>query len=156
MARLHCDPEFHARIARDFAGKNGGAPTIVYHLSIPGIARQDNNSGRPRKQAYGGWVTSVFRVLSKLRGLRGSRLDVFGYSAERRAERALIDEYEHDIAKALVSLSAETHPAALELARLPHEIRGYGPIKMAGIKATRARRDALCAQLTPAEHNCKT
>ena len=90
VARLHADPAFRARIASQFEGDY----TLNFHMAPPLLARPDPVTGRPRKMAFGPWVMSLFSVLAWLKPLRGTAFDIFGYTSERRAERALIAEYE--------------------------------------------------------------
>ena len=87
-----------------------------------------------------------FRILARLKGLRGTALDVFGRTEERRTERALIGEYRASIEQVLQSLSADNHATALEIARIPEQIKGYGHVKERNLKAARERWDALMAQ----------
>ena len=81
------------------------------------------------KQVYGPWMHGAMKLLARMKGLRGGALDIFGRSAERREERALIGEYEDCLRELLKTLSADRHALAVEIARLPEEIRGYGHVK---------------------------
>src|SRR5436190_385716 len=119
---------------------------VAYHLSPPLLARVDPASGEPRKMRFGPWMLPVFKLLSSLKGLRGTALDVFGYTAERRMERALIAEYEATVASLLEGLSAGNHAIALQIAALPEDIRGFGHIKTKSVDAARAKREALLAE----------
>ena len=150
VARLLSDPQFLAGLRADFVAADGGAPALAFHLSIPLLAGTDPESGRPRKRRFGQWLLPLLRLLARLRFLRGSALDPFGYSAERRAEKALADEYERDIGTAIAGLSAANYPTAVKLARLPESIRGFGPVKAAAVAATRERRLELLASLSQA------
>ena len=100
---------------------------------------------------FGPWMLPVFKILKSLKGLRGTALDVFGYTGERRTERALIAEYEETLERILTGLTPHNHPIALELLSLPEEIRGFGHIKMASVVAARRKRDALLARFTGAQ-----
>ena len=118
---------------------------MTYHLSPPILAREGAD-GRPAKRAFGEWMTPMLKILRSLKGLRGTPLDVFGYTAERKMERALIKQYEADMKKVLAQLKPETMDAAVALARLPLEIRGFGPVKMANeAKAAKRREEILSA-----------
>ncbi|MGB1389228.1 MAG: DUF6537 domain-containing protein, partial [Paracoccaceae bacterium] len=118
---------------------------MTYHLSPPILAREGAD-GRPAKRAFGEWMTPMLKILRSLKGLRGTPLDVFGYTAERKMERALIKQYEADMKKVLAQLKPETMDAAVTLARLPLEIRGFGPVKMANeAKAAKRREEILSA-----------
>jgi indolepyruvate ferredoxin oxidoreductase len=117
---------------------------LSFHLAPPILGGKLVN-GRPRKREFGPWVLTLFGVLARLKGLRGTPLDLFGYSAERRMERALIAEYERDMREVLAKIAPETRDIAREIAALPAQVRGFGPVKEASVKAYRARRDELMA-----------
>ncbi|PWC34088.1 indolepyruvate ferredoxin oxidoreductase family protein [Azospirillum sp. TSO35-2] len=139
VARLHSDPAFADRLKERFDGN--WKP--VFHLAPPLLARATNGHGEPRKMALGGWILPVFRGLAALKRLRGTALDPFGYTAERRMERALIARYEATVDGMLERLSAETLGTAVELAALPQEIRGFGPVKQRAWEAVEPRWRAL-------------
>jgi indolepyruvate ferredoxin oxidoreductase len=141
VARLHTDPAFSAKIADMFEGDY----KLVHHLAPPLTAKK-NASGELLKRPYGPWMRSAFGVLARLKGLRGGPLDVFGRSEERRMERALIGEYEACITELLAGLSAERLPLAVEIARIPEEIRGYGHVKARHLAAARPKWAALMAR----------
>ena len=124
-------------------GKFEGSARLTFHLSPPLIARQDPATGRPRKYAIGAWILSLFGWLARLRRLRGTPLDVFGYSSERRAERRLIVEYEAVLSRIVAELDESRLDLAMELAGLPERIRGYGPVKAASIERAKALEDGL-------------
>jgi indolepyruvate ferredoxin oxidoreductase len=134
VARLHSDPAFHARLAEQFEGK----VQIGYHLAPPLLARR-NDRGELQKQPFGAWMGTAFRLLARLKGLRGTPLDPFGRSAERRTERALISEYRACIDELLAGLTASNQSQAAEIARLPEGIRGYGHVKERHLAETRAK-----------------
>jgi indolepyruvate ferredoxin oxidoreductase len=142
VARLHADPAFHARIASVFEGDY----RLNFHLAPPLLAKTDPVTGLPKKRAYGPWMLTAFRWLAKLKFLRGGPLDVFGRTAERRMERALIDEYERDVAELLARLGAASLDTAVELAGLPEHIRGFGHVKQRSIDAARQKRETLLAR----------
>ena len=139
VARLHADAGF----ARKIEGMFEGDYRVVYHLSPPLIARTNAATGEPGKIRFGSWMLGAFKLLQHLKGLRGTPFDVFGYTEERRTERALIAEYETTVNALLDGLTAQNHAAAVQIASLPEEIRGYGHIKMRNIVAARAKRDQL-------------
>jgi indolepyruvate ferredoxin oxidoreductase len=141
VARLHTDVAFLGRINGMFEGDF----KLHYHLAPPLLARR-NEKGELQKRPFGPWMLTAFKVLAKLKGLRGSALDIFGKTSERRAERALIGEYRASIEEVLQSLNAANHAAAVEIARLPEQIRGYGHVKERHLKAARAQWSALLAQ----------
>jgi indolepyruvate ferredoxin oxidoreductase len=139
VARLHADGTLQTKIAGMFEGSY----KMAFHLAPPLLARVDPLTGEPRKMRFGAWVLPVFRVLKSLKRLRGTPLDVFGYTAERRTERALIREYEAQIEEVLAGLAAENHAVAVQIASLPEEIRGFGHVKMRNLAATRKKQDEL-------------
>ncbi len=140
VARLHSDKAFTAKIAAQFEGDY----KIVHHLAPPLLAKK-NAKGELVKQQMGGWIRPAFAVLAKLKGLRGTALDVFGYTEERKMERALIQQYRATIDEIVAKLSIERLHAAVELARLPEEIRGYGYVKERNAKAVQQKWDQLLA-----------
>jgi indolepyruvate ferredoxin oxidoreductase len=150
VARLYADGTFRARLAQQFEGD----VALKVHLAPPLWARRDPANGHMKKQAYGGWVLPAFGLLAKLKGLRGTKLDPFGRTAERRAERRLIAEYESLIAELVGSLTAANHAAAVALAALPERIRGFGHVKDASIaKAAAQRAEGLAAFRNPPAEN---
>jgi len=142
VARLHTSPEFAARIDAMFEG----GWRLHYHMAPPLLAQRDEQ-GQPVKKKYGPGMTRTLRLLARLKGLRGTPLDMFGRSAERRTERALIAQYRASIQEALRLLNAGNHATAVELARIPEQIKGYGHVKDRNLKTARARWDELLAQL---------
>ena len=141
VARLHSDPAFLARIGAQFEGEY----KLNYHLAPP-LAAKRNEKGELVKKKYGPGMLTAFRWLARLKGLRGGPLDFFGRTEERRAERALIQQYRASLEEVLKSLSADNHAAAVEVARIPEQIKGYGHVKERNLKAARERWEALMAQ----------
>ena len=141
VARLHTDTAFTAKIAAQFEGDY----KIVHHLAPPLLAKK-NDKGELVKQQMGAWVRPAFHVLAKLKGLRGTALDIFGYTAERKMERGLIVQYRATVDAILAKLSAERLPQALELARLPEDIRGYGHVKERHAHAVQTKWQRLLGQ----------
>ncbi|MBV8032508.1 MAG: indolepyruvate ferredoxin oxidoreductase family protein, partial [Betaproteobacteria bacterium] len=139
VGRLHADPEFRKKIEGMFEGDY----RVVYHLSPPLLSRTNPATGEPRKMRFGPWMLGVFKLLRSLRRLRGTALDPFGHTAERRTERALIAEYEATIEQLLGRLDAANHARAVEIASLPDEIRGFGHVKMKSIEAVCAKQAKL-------------
>jgi indolepyruvate ferredoxin oxidoreductase len=142
VARLYTDGTFRKRIDRQFEGNY----TLKVHLSPPILNPIDRKTGKPRKIEFGSWIFLVFRLLARLKGLRGTFFDVFGWCHERRQERQLIREYEADIERILNSLHADNLATAIEIANLPDAIRGFGHIKARNIEAVRASAPALWAR----------
>jgi indolepyruvate ferredoxin oxidoreductase len=124
VARLHTSSDFLARLQERFEG----VFTVSYYLAPPLLARRDAQ-GRPVKQRYGAWVQTAFRLLARLRFLRGTVFDPFGWTRERREERAAIDEFEALVEDLLKDLNSNNFNEALALARLPQQVRGYGHVK---------------------------
>jgi indolepyruvate ferredoxin oxidoreductase len=139
VARLHADPAFAAKIEGMFEGDY----KLVYHLAPPLLTSGDE----PAKIRFGGWMLGVFRILKHLKGLRGTPFDIFGYTGERRTERALIAEYERSIEQILAQLTPANQAIALQVASLPEEIRGYGHVKLKSVAAARRKRDELMSRL---------
>ena len=142
VARLYTDSDFLARIAERFEGPY----RLSVHLAPPLTAPRDPTTGHLTKRAYGPWMLGAFRLLAKLRRLRGTPFDPFGRTAERRAERRLIGEYESVLDEITAGLSPENHAVAIELAALPMEIRGFGHIKETAIGRAQARQAELMAR----------
>ena len=141
VARLQSDPAFLARLSSQFEGDW----KLKFHLAPPLFAKTDAHGHRVKK-AYGPWMMSAFRLLAKAKFLRGTGLDPFGRTEERRTERALIGEYEALIGEVLGKLNAANRPLALELAALPDGIRGYGHVKENNLRAVRQKWNTLLAQ----------
>jgi indolepyruvate ferredoxin oxidoreductase len=141
VARLHTDPAFTQKVADMFEGDY----KLVHHLAPPLIAKK-NNRGELVKQPFGAWIRTAFSLLARMKSLRGTALDVFGKTAERRMERALIGEYRASIDEVLRGLNADTLPVAIEIARIPEDIRGYGHVKERHVKAARAKWQGLLQQ----------
>ena len=141
VARLFADPAFRAGIDARFEGEY----TLRFHLAPTFLARPDPDSGRIKKKVFGPWMETALRWLVKARRLRGTPFDPFGYHPERKAERALIAQYEADIGALLGGLDAEGLRRAVALARLPEDIRGFGHVKAWSMKKAAEKRAALLA-----------
>jgi len=141
VARLYTDGEFSRRVAAQFEGNY----RLRFHLAPALTNRPDPVTGEPKKRSYGPWMMSAFRVLARLKGLRGTIFDVFGKTAERKAERRLIIDYEALIDELLPQLAAHNHPFAVELARVPEHIRGYGHVKQRHLEHAKVKQAELIA-----------
>ena len=141
VARLYTTGDFANKIESMFEGDY----RIRFHLAPPLLAKPDPQTGEPKKMQFGPWMLPAFRLLAKLKGLRGGALDLFGRTEERRTERALIAEYEQVLDTLLEGLDRGNHARAVEIASLPETIRGYGHVKAKSITAARSKRDALLA-----------
>jgi indolepyruvate ferredoxin oxidoreductase len=138
VARLQTDPAFLARLQSQFEGDW----KLNFHLAPPLFAKKDAN-GHLIKKPYGPWMMSAFKLIAKLKFLRGTALDPFGKTEERRTERALIGEYEALVRELIGGLTAEKLALAVELASLPDGIRGYGHVKENNLRAVRTKWSEL-------------
>lgn len=141
VARLHTQTGFQEKIAAMFEGDY----KVNFHLAPPMIAKR-NEKGELQKKKFGPAMLMGFKVLARLKGLRGTALDVFGRTGERRTERALIGQYRASIDEVLSALDPSRHPLAVEIARIPEQIKGYGHVKERNLAAARTRWDALMQQ----------
>jgi indolepyruvate ferredoxin oxidoreductase len=138
VARLYTDGRFVEQLASQFEGKF----SLKFNMAPPLFAKKDAK-GHLVKAEFGSWMWSAFKLLAKLKGLRGGAFDVFGYTAERKMERALIAEYRGMIDDVLRSLDVSTHATAVELAALPEQIRGFGHVKEKAVAEYRLRKEEL-------------
>ncbi len=138
VARLYTSGDFKRRLAQQFEGDY----TLRFHLAPPLLAKK-NAKGELIKREFGPWVYHVFGVLAKVRGLRGTPLDVFGYTDERRGERGLIGDYEKTVSGLLETLDGGNADLAAAIASIPEHIRGYGHVKHAHLETAKAREAAL-------------
>jgi indolepyruvate ferredoxin oxidoreductase len=139
VARLYTNGDFRRKLAEQFEGRF----RLKVHLAPPVLGGDSARKGEPRKRAFGPWVLGLFRLLAPLRFLRGTPLDLFGYSADRREERQLIRDYEATVQQLLDTLTHDRHALSVEIANLPDQIRGYGHIKRTSIAKAKARERAL-------------
>ena len=143
VARLYTDGRFEQQLRDQFEGEF----KFNFNLAPPILGGGKDALGRPKKRAFGARMMPVFRLLAKLRFLRGTPLDIFGRSADRKLERELIALYEKDVAAVLDLLSPATIDTAVELLSLPDRIRGYGPVKEKAANEAKARHAQLVADL---------
>jgi indolepyruvate ferredoxin oxidoreductase len=141
VARLYAGAPFRDLLRQIFDGDY----RLRLHLAIPWLARTDAASGRPSKREYGAWVLPALRWLARLKSLRGTRFDPFRNGAERRLDRELLAEYETTLAALLRGLRADNLALAAQVAALPEEIRGFGPVRARAAQAASARRKELMA-----------
>ena len=142
VARLYTETDFAEARRRAVRGRLQAA--LPSRAAAAGRARSRNRASE--EAGYGPWMLGAFRLLARLRRLRGTAFDLFGRTAERRVERRLIAEYEAVLDEIERALSPENHAAAVELARLPLEIRGFGHVKEANLKRAKAREAELLAR----------
>ncbi len=153
VARLHVDSGFLQKVQEQFEG----GYKLTFHLAPPFMASRNSATGEPRKTEFGSWVIPLFRILAKLRFVRGTLLDVFGRTAERRMDRELLSQYQDRIAQLLVTMEATRDPSqydtAVAIASLPEQIRGYGHVRERHVQASRLREaellDALKRRVIP-------
>jgi indolepyruvate ferredoxin oxidoreductase len=141
VARLYTQTDFAERVAATFDGDY----KIRFHLAPPVFNKRDAVTGEAKKSVYGPWMMGAFRVLAKMRRLRGSSFDVFGRTAERRTERALPGQYVAIVDETLAALAPHNHALAVELAQIPEHIRGYGHVKERHLKQAKAKEAELLA-----------
>jgi indolepyruvate ferredoxin oxidoreductase len=139
VARLYTDGEFLKKLTAQFEGDY----KLKFHLAPPLWAPRDPTTGEMKKRVYGAWAMTAFRLMAKLKGLRGTVFDPFGHMAERKAERRLIGEYEAMAREITSSLTPDNHALALEIAKLPMQIRGYGHVKLKSLAHAKAREAEL-------------
>ena len=139
VARLYSRPEFLDGVAAQFEGDY----TLEFNLAPPLLSKIDAVSGEPQKKTYGPKMLKTFGLLARLRFLRGTPLDVFGRTEERRLERKLIADYENAVDRILASLTRDNHRYAVEIASMPEHIRGYGHVKLRHIEDVKANEEAL-------------
>ena len=125
VARLYTDGEW----LRDIRSRFSGDYRIRFHMAPPLIARRDPQSGELQKREFGAWMLPALKLLSRFSFLRGTRLDPFGYSEERRIDRALIEEYRSRVEQAIQGLDAASYATVVDIARVPEQIRGYGHVR---------------------------
>ena len=143
VARLHTQTSFLASTRKNFGHK----AKLRFHLAPPFLNTGKDARGRPRKKEFGSWILPLFRLIARMRGLRGTAFDVFGHTAERRMERALIVEFEQLVNDLLPVVGATNLAAASELIRCFMDIRGYGPVKEESVHLVRAAVAARMQEL---------
>jgi indolepyruvate ferredoxin oxidoreductase len=142
VARLYTNGAFAAKIAEQFEGDF----RLRFHLAPPILAPRDPLTGHLRKVSFGPWMLGAFRMLARCKRLRGTRFDPFGYTAERKLERALIAEYRSTVEGLLERLSESNRGIAIGIARLPLSVRGFGHVKESAAEWARRRQDDLLAR----------
>ncbi|HEU4852322.1 MAG TPA: indolepyruvate ferredoxin oxidoreductase family protein, partial [Telluria sp.] len=140
VARLYTTGAFAEKVAGMFDGE----VTLKFHLAPPLLARKDKD-GHLVKREFGPWMMNAFGLMAKFKGLRGTPLDIFGYTDERKMERALISAYRDTVASLLPTLSPENLAQAVAIASIPEEIRGFGHVKERHLKAAKAKEASLLA-----------
>jgi indolepyruvate ferredoxin oxidoreductase len=147
VARLYTDGRFQAALSEQFED----AGSLRFHMAPPLLARRGPD-GKPRKMSFGPWMMGAFRLLAKVRRIRGRWFDPFGHTEERKMERQLADDYERQLRDTLLpSLDLANHASAVALARLPERIRGYGHVKLANLATARAQGQDLLQRFKTGE-----
>jgi indolepyruvate ferredoxin oxidoreductase len=147
VARLHTDMGFREKVGAMFEGDY----KLNYHLAPPLLAKKNAKGELQKSKFNGAWVQPAFSVLARLKGLRGTALDIFGYTHERRTERALIGEYKASVEEVLRTLNAGNHATAVEIARIPEQIKGYGHVKDRNLAAARVKWAQLMGEFRGAQ-----
>jgi len=143
VARLYSGADFRTQIAEMYEE----CGRITFHLAPPMLTCRDSDGGVPRKLAFGPWMFSVFSVISKLKGLRGTAFDLFGYTVERRMERSLVEEYRASVDRTIDVMRPETFDTAVAIASIADEISGFGHVKSESVRVARQRWEELEATL---------
>ena len=139
VARLHSDDAFRAKLDAQFTGNY----SVRFHLAPPLLSRANPKTGKVKKYEFGPWLMPVFRLLAKLKWLRGTRWDAFALTSERRQEREKLTRYQVDLAEVCDRLTSDAYRAAQQLMRLPEKLRGYGHVKARNREALLAVRSRL-------------
>jgi indolepyruvate ferredoxin oxidoreductase len=142
VARLYADPAFAAKVGAMFEGNY----RLKFHLAPPVLNKPDPRTGEASKSEFGPWVMTAFRVLAKLKFLRGTAFDLFGLTEERRLERQLIVDYERTIAELLERLDRGNHDLAVAIAQVPERIRGFGHVKRRHLAQAKQAEASLLAE----------
>lgn len=139
VARLYSEPVFLEKLRDQFEG----GFKLAFNLAPPLLSKRDLVTGHLKKREFGPWILPAFRLLARLRFLRGTAFDIFGMTAERREERQLIRDYEKLVGEVLDHLNEDNHAFAVQLAELPETIRGFGHVKERHVTETRERWNIL-------------
>ncbi|MDB5593513.1 MAG: pyruvate ferredoxin/flavodoxin oxidoreductase [Hyphomicrobiales bacterium] len=142
VARLYTDGNFARKVAEEF----DGVTRLEFHFAPPLLSRSKGGA-RPRKWTFGPWVQPLLRALAAMRRLRGTPFDLFGLTADRRAERASLTQYVALLDDVAENLDPRTHATSVALASLPEKIRGYGPVRANHLARVEPERQRLLAQL---------
>jgi indolepyruvate ferredoxin oxidoreductase len=143
VARLHTDTAFLDGLRRDF----GDDFRMVHHLAPPMLSAAKDARGRPFKRQFGPWIRMPLRLLARMKRIRGTVLDPFGHTAERRMERELIAWYEGIVERCMQRLSPAATREICRVLSMPMQIRGYGPVKEEAAQRVRAEIERAIAAL---------
>ena len=142
VARLYTNGDFMKKIRGRFEGDF----RLKLHLAPPLFSHRDSHTGEPIKSAFSSWIFPVLKMLSRFKFLRGTAFDLFGKTKERRMERQLIKEYEQTIKELLLGLTKKNHNIALEIAKIPEQIRGYDMVKQRHFETAKSNEKKLLAK----------
>ncbi|MBL4575991.1 MAG: indolepyruvate ferredoxin oxidoreductase family protein [Opitutaceae bacterium] len=142
VARLYSHPDFKRRIREQFNGDY----TLRLNLAPPSLSRRDPSTGEPMKREFGPWIFPALSILAKFKFLRGTILDPFGHTKERRAEREIITDFETILSTVMNKLTPDNHQLALQIIKLPQKIRGFGPVKERNMALIKKQMAQLLAQ----------
>ena len=148
VARLFTSGAFQKQVEASFEGEK---LRYTFHLAPPILGRKDKATGLPKKTSFGPWMMQGFALLAKLKGLRGTPFDPFGYSTERKTERRLISDYEQLFGEIAAKLNKRNHALAVALAAIPEKIRGYGHVKARHLEAAKREEADLLAKFRSPE-----
>ncbi|GAA0848797.1 indolepyruvate ferredoxin oxidoreductase family protein [Marinobacter szutsaonensis] len=143
VARLFAETDFMKEVEKTFEGDF----KVHFHLAPPILNRGTDARGRPQKRQFGPWMFRAFKLLAKLRGLRGTALDPFRHSADRKLDRALLADYRQLAERISHELSTDNYDTFLQLAELPADVRGFGPVREQAVEAIRERQQQLLKAL---------
>jgi len=139
VARLFTETDFLKEIEETFSGDF----KINFNLAPPLLNGKKDRSGRPKKRQFGPWMLKAMKLLARMRGMRNSALDPFRFSEDRKLDRRLLADYEALIDQLLAGLKAENLHTAVALARLPEEVRGFGPVREDAAEKAEKRKQQL-------------
>ena len=144
VARLYTDGRFESQLTEQFQGKF----SCYFHLAPPFLGKRNSNTGHQEKRLFSPKMFYAFKLIKNLKFLRGTIFDIFGMSQERRKERELISNFEKDMGYILNGLSSDNYQSAIEIAKLPQKIRGFGHVKEKNIKEFEKENSLLLANFT--------
>jgi indolepyruvate ferredoxin oxidoreductase len=143
VARLYAETDFMKEVRETFEGDF----KVHFHLAPPLLNKETDAQGRPKKRRFGPWMFRAFRLLAKFRGLRGTVVDPFSYSADRKLDRSMLKDYQTLVARIGRELNASNYETFLQLAELPADVRGYGPVREQAAEAIREKQTQLIKAL---------
>lgn len=143
VARLFAETDFMKEVENTFEGDF----KVHFHLAPPLLNGETDAQGRPKKRRFGPWMFRAFRLLAKLRGLRGTLADPFRYSADRKLDRAMLRDYQSLVSRIGAELNTSNFETFLQLAELPADVRGFGPVREQAAENIKEKRSQLTRAL---------